>query len=78
MSILLTALFLSPSTVSAGIFERESVVSGVSTPGFRAMAVSSDGKHLAAGDCAGNLHIYNLQTSDYMCIQVPYMQKIYF
>lgn len=53
-------------------------MSGVSTPGFRAMAVSSDGKHLAAGDCAGNLHIYNLQTSDYMCIQVPYMQKIYF
>ncbi|XAR68854.1 hypothetical protein NMG60_11000249 [Bertholletia excelsa] len=33
------------------------------------MAISSDGKYLAAGDCQGNLHIYNLQTSDYICFQ---------
>lgn len=43
---------------------------GVSTQGFRSMAVSSDGLHLAAGDCDGNLHIYNLQTFDYTCFQV--------
>ncbi|KAA8518996.1 hypothetical protein F0562_016230 [Nyssa sinensis] len=55
--------------VSAGIFERDSVESGVSTEGFRSMAVSSDGKHLAAGDCRGNLHIYNLHSSDYICFQ---------
>ncbi|CAK9154468.1 unnamed protein product [Ilex paraguariensis] len=55
--------------VSAGLFKWDSVVSGSSTQGFRAMAVSSDGKHLAAGDCRGNLHIYNLATYDYMCIQ---------
>lgn len=34
------------------------------------MAVSSDGVYLAAGDCEGNLHIYNLQTFDYTCFQV--------
>lgn len=33
------------------------------------MAVSSDGKHLAAGDSDGNLHVFNLYTSDYTCIQ---------
>ncbi|KAI3514796.1 hypothetical protein L1887_13498 [Cichorium endivia] len=55
--------------VSAGTFERESVVSGVFTQGYRSMAVSSDGNHLAAGDSDGNLHIFNLETSDYTCIQ---------
>ncbi|KAL1808151.1 hypothetical protein ACET3Z_025141 [Daucus carota] len=54
--------------VSAGIFEREYVMSNTRTKGFRAMAVSSDGKHLAAGDCEGNLHLYNLHTSDYIYI----------
>ncbi|KAL2484799.1 Transducin/WD40 repeat-like superfamily protein [Abeliophyllum distichum] len=55
--------------VSAGIFERDSVTLDISSPGLRSMAVSSDGKHLAAGDCQGNLHILNLNTSDYICIQ---------
>ncbi|KAI7756056.1 hypothetical protein M8C21_019785, partial [Ambrosia artemisiifolia] len=55
--------------VGAGTFERESVVSGVITKGYRSMAVSSDGKHLAAGDSDGNLHIFNLYTSEYTCIQ---------
>uniref|UniRef100_A0A2N9FAB1 Anaphase-promoting complex subunit 4 WD40 domain-containing protein n=1 Tax=Fagus sylvatica TaxID=28930 RepID=A0A2N9FAB1_FAGSY len=57
------------TTVSAGIFERDTVEVGVSTQGFRSLAVSSDGKYLSAGDCEGNLHIYNLQTSDYTCFQ---------
>ncbi|KAK1434639.1 hypothetical protein QVD17_00388 [Tagetes erecta] len=55
--------------VGGGTFERESVVSGVITKGYRTMAVSSDGKHLAAGDSDGNLHIFNLYTSEYTCIQ---------
>ncbi|KAL0347405.1 UNVERIFIED_CONTAM: WD repeat-containing protein 62 [Sesamum calycinum] len=55
--------------VSAGIFERDSIAKGVSSSGFRSMAVSSDGKHLAAGDCLGNIHIFNLYTSDYIFIQ---------
>lgn len=56
--------------MSAGIFERDFVTLGISSPGLRSMAVSSDGKHLAAGDCQGNLHILNVNTSDYICIQV--------
>ncbi|KAK4396149.1 WD repeat-containing protein 62 [Sesamum angolense] len=55
--------------VSAGIFERDSIAKGISSSGFRSMAVSSDGKHLAAGDCLGNIHIFNLYTSDYIFIQ---------
>ncbi|XP_057983325.1 uncharacterized protein LOC131168119 isoform X1 [Malania oleifera] len=55
--------------VSAGIFERDSVESSVSTEGFRSMAVSSDGKYLAAGDCKGSLHIFNLHTSEFVCLQ---------
>ncbi|KAL0375302.1 UNVERIFIED_CONTAM: WD repeat-containing protein 62 [Sesamum radiatum] len=55
--------------VSAGIFERDSVAKGISSSGFRSMAVSSDGKHLAAGDCLGNIYIFNLYTSDYIFIQ---------
>ncbi|KAI3474427.1 hypothetical protein Pfo_029288 [Paulownia fortunei] len=55
--------------VSAGIFERDSVAKSISSPGFRSMAVSSDGKLLAAGDCRGNIHIFNLYTSDYIFIQ---------
>ncbi|KAJ4823364.1 hypothetical protein Tsubulata_027311 [Turnera subulata] len=55
--------------VSVGIFERDVVESGVSTQGFRSIAASSDGKYLAAGDCEGNIHIYNLLTSDYTCFQ---------
>lgn len=34
------------------------------------MAVSSDGKYLAAGDSEGNLHIYDLTSSDYTCLKV--------
>lgn len=64
------AVFPAIAAVSAGIFERESVAEGIFSPGFRAMAVSSDAKHLAAGDCQGNIHIFNLHTSDYIFIQV--------
>lgn len=63
-------MFLFPSAVSAGVFERESVELGISTPGLRSMAISSDGQYLAAGDCQGNLHIYNIHTSEYICVQV--------
>ncbi|KAJ9548772.1 hypothetical protein OSB04_021315, partial [Centaurea solstitialis] len=62
--------------VGAGTFERESVVSGVTSQGYRSMAVSSDGKHLAAGDSDGNLHIFNLNTSDYTCIQDVHKAEI--
>ncbi|KAL7588937.1 hypothetical protein Lser_V15G39318 [Lactuca serriola] len=62
-------LATSSCLVSGGTFERESVVSGVVTQGYRSMAVSSDGKHLAAGDSHGNLHVFNLNTSHYTCIQ---------
>ncbi|XP_073133482.1 uncharacterized protein [Henckelia pumila] len=55
--------------VSAGIFEREAVAFGARSPGFRSMAVSSDGKHIAAGDSEGNLHVFNLYTNDYTFIQ---------
>lgn len=58
------------AAVSAGIFERDSVAKDISRHGFRAMAVSSDGQHLAAGDCQGNIHIFNLHTSEYIFIQV--------
>ncbi|RYR62061.1 hypothetical protein Ahy_A04g019398 [Arachis hypogaea] len=62
-------LLSSSYLVSAGTFERDAVKANLSKSGFRSLAVSSDGKHLAAGDCRGNLHIYNLQTSDYTCFQ---------
>ncbi|KAI5584496.1 hypothetical protein BDE02_06G085400 [Populus trichocarpa] len=55
--------------VSSGILERDTAEAGVDTQGFRSMAASSDGKYLVAGDCEGNLHIYNLLTSDYACFQ---------
>ncbi|GJQ98172.1 mitogen-activated protein kinase-binding protein 1 [Tanacetum coccineum] len=63
------------SNLSAGTFERESVVSGVITKGYQSMTVSSDGKHLAAGDSDGNLYIFNLCTSDYTCIQIGYTYR---
>ncbi|KAK9158989.1 hypothetical protein Scep_005563 [Stephania cephalantha] len=62
--------------VSAGIFERDIVESGVCSHGFRSMAVSLDGKYLASGDCQGNLHIYNLKTMDYTCIQDSHEAEI--
>ncbi|XP_031276141.1 mitogen-activated protein kinase-binding protein 1 [Pistacia vera] len=55
--------------VSAGLFERDTMETGVRTQGFRSMAVSSDGKYLAAGDSEGNLHIYDLTSSDYTCFK---------
>jgi WD40 repeat protein len=62
--------FLSIAAVSAGTFERDAVKVDLTSQEFRSLAVSSDGKYLAAGDCRGNLHIYNLQTSEYTCLQV--------
>ncbi|XP_075087942.1 uncharacterized protein LOC107789020 [Nicotiana tabacum] len=53
----------------AGVFERESLASGFASTGYRSMAVSSDGRYLGAGDFLGNLHIFNLHTAEYMCIQ---------
>ncbi|XP_059305429.1 uncharacterized protein LOC132057014 [Lycium ferocissimum] len=52
-----------------GVFERDSLVSGFASTGYRSMAVSSDGQYLGAGDFLGNLHIFNLHTANYMCIQ---------
>ncbi|KAI8015324.1 Mitogen-activated protein kinase-binding protein 1 [Camellia lanceoleosa] len=68
-NFLLTETVKATCLVSAGVFERDSVELGISVPGFRSLAISSDGKHLAAGDCQGNLHVYNLFTSDYICVQ---------
>ncbi|CAL5335071.1 unnamed protein product [Camellia sinensis] len=68
-NFLLTETVKATCLVSAGVFERDSVELGISVPGFRSLAISSDGKHLAAGDCLGNLHVYNLYTSDYICVQ---------
>lgn len=62
--------FLSIASVSAGIFERDAVKVDLIHQEFRSLAVSSDGEYLAAGDCKGNLHIFNLQTPDYTCLQV--------
>lgn len=58
--------------MSSGIFERDTIELGI-VNGFRSLAVSSDGEYLAAGDCSGNLHIYNLQSSDYMCLEVTWI-----
>ncbi|XP_037495031.1 mitogen-activated protein kinase-binding protein 1 [Jatropha curcas] len=54
---------------SSGVFERDIMEASTSTQGFRSMAASADGKYLAVGDCEGNLHIYNLHTSDYTCFK---------
>uniref|UniRef100_M4EZ09 Anaphase-promoting complex subunit 4 WD40 domain-containing protein n=1 Tax=Brassica campestris TaxID=3711 RepID=M4EZ09_BRACM len=61
---------------SAGIFERELVETCGTTYGFRALAVSDDGKYLAAGDCGGNLHIYDLQESEYTCFTDAHESEI--
>ncbi|XP_020235251.1 mitogen-activated protein kinase-binding protein 1 isoform X2 [Cajanus cajan] len=55
--------------VTAGTFERDAVKAVLTNQEFRSLAVSSDGNYLAAGDSKGNLHIYNLQTPDYLCFQ---------
>ncbi|KAL8167984.1 hypothetical protein V2J09_009483 [Rumex salicifolius] len=55
--------------VSAGIFERDVIELGSRTQGFRSMAVSSDGKQLAVGDCQGSLYVYDLKTFEYLCLQ---------
>ncbi|XVF08242.1 hypothetical protein REPUB_Repub06bG0209700 [Reevesia pubescens] len=55
--------------VSAGSFEIATVDTTSGNQGFRSMAVSSDGKYMAVGDCEGNLHIYDLHNSDYTCIK---------
>ncbi|CAL1378866.1 unnamed protein product [Linum trigynum] len=62
--------------VSTGIFERDTLGMGVSSQGLRSMAVSSDGKYLAAGDSEGSLHIYNLCTSQYTCVQDIHQAEI--
>lgn len=49
----------------------------MSTQGYRSMAVSSEGKYLAAGDFDGNLHIYDLKSSDYTYIEVNLSIDIY-
>ncbi|KAK9124408.1 hypothetical protein Sjap_014010 [Stephania japonica] len=66
----------SEKLVSTGIFERDIVESGVCSHGFRSMAVSLDGKYLASGDCQGSLHIYNLKTMDYTCLQDSHEAEI--
>ncbi|KAG5142868.1 hypothetical protein JHK82_018563 [Glycine max] len=64
-----TELLSSSCLVTAGTFERDAVKADLTNQEFRSLAVSSDGNYLAAGDCKGNLHIYNLHTSDYTCFQ---------
>ncbi|KOM37600.1 hypothetical protein LR48_Vigan03g098200 [Vigna angularis] len=64
-----TELLSSSFLVTAGTFERDAVKVHVTNGEFRSLAVSSDGNYLAAGDSKGNIHIYNLQTSDYTCFQ---------
>lgn len=56
--------------VSSGTYDQVAVEVGARAQGYRSMAVSSDGNYLAAGDHHGNLHLYNLHTSDYTCFQV--------
>eukprot|EP00268_Persea_americana_P034554 TRINITY_DN34183_c0_g1_i4.p1 TRINITY_DN34183_c0_g1~~TRINITY_DN34183_c0_g1_i4.p1 ORF type:complete len:921 (+),score=200.33 TRINITY_DN34183_c0_g1_i4:1022-3784(+) len=55
--------------VSSGTYDQVAVEVGARAQGYRSMAVSSDGNYLAAGDHHGNLHLYNLHTSDYTCFQ---------
>ncbi|XVE76508.1 hypothetical protein DITRI_Ditri12bG0179300 [Diplodiscus trichospermus] len=55
--------------VSAGSFEITNADATFGNQGFRSMAVSSDGKYMAVGDCEGNLHIYDLHNSDYTCLK---------
>ncbi|XP_051132212.1 uncharacterized protein LOC127252184 isoform X3 [Andrographis paniculata] len=62
--------------VNAGIFERDSVAEGLSSTGFRSMAISSDGKYLAAGDFRGDIHIFDLYTSDYIFIKDAHDSEI--
>ncbi|CAJ1803649.1 unnamed protein product [Sphenostylis stenocarpa] len=64
-----TELLSSSCLVAAGTYERDAVKADLTNREFRSLAVSPDGNYLAAGDCKGNLHIYNLQTSDYTCFQ---------
>ncbi|KAF8042353.1 hypothetical protein BT93_A0851 [Corymbia citriodora subsp. variegata] len=61
---------------SAGIFVRDTIDPGMSAHGFRSMTVSSDGQYLAAGDCDGNIHIYNLYTSEYTCLKGAHHAEI--
>lgn len=56
--------------MSAGSFEITHADTTFGNQGFRSMAISSDGKYMAVGDCEGNLHIYDLHNSDYTCIKV--------
>ncbi|KAK8466480.1 hypothetical protein PHAVU_008G107900 [Phaseolus vulgaris] len=71
-----TELLSSSCLVTAGTFERDAVKADLTNGEFRSLAVSSDGNYLAAGDCKGNLHIYNLQTSDYTCFQGAHDKEI--
>ncbi|KAK7395150.1 hypothetical protein VNO78_15694 [Psophocarpus tetragonolobus] len=64
-----TELLSSSCLVTAGTFECDAVKADLTNQEFRSLAVSSDGNYLAAGDCKGNLHIFDLQTSDYICFQ---------
>ncbi|PON63709.1 WD repeat containing protein [Trema orientale] len=66
----------STSLVRTGTFERDAMELGFSTQGFRAMAASPDGKYLAAGDCKGNLHVYDLHTFDYTYFQGAHDSEI--
>ncbi|XP_010256673.1 PREDICTED: mitogen-activated protein kinase-binding protein 1 isoform X2 [Nelumbo nucifera] len=61
---------------STAVFELDAMEPGIGTQGIRSMAVSSDGKYLAAGDFLGNLHVYNLHTSDYTCFQEAHSAEI--
>lgn len=50
-------------------FESEKSVDLAQAQGPCSLAVSGDGNCLAAGDCSGNLHVYNLSTLDLISFQ---------
>ncbi|MQM01511.1 hypothetical protein Taro_034271, partial [Colocasia esculenta] len=69
-------LAASVQLVSCGILEQENVDKELLAQGFRSMSVSSDGQYVAAGDCRGNLHVFNLHTSEYTCIEEAHDAEI--
>ncbi|XP_047307448.1 WD repeat-containing protein 62 isoform X2 [Impatiens glandulifera] len=56
-------------SVNADLFDQKTLELSINNPGLQCMTVSPDGKLLIAGDCKGNLHVFNLLTSDYTCLQ---------
>ncbi|KAG9453880.1 hypothetical protein H6P81_006784 [Aristolochia fimbriata] len=62
--------------VSSALFDAEVVESSLETKGIRSLAASLEGRYLAAGDCQGNIHVYNLNTYNYTCFQEAHASEI--